>query len=197
MDNFYWRAVDNAPKNYPMEILFGNLIYPETGSRTVPRKQTILRDWGEGIPTRFLLPEHFLLPAANPLLGPLPKRLEITFFSYTENQFYRGQFDLPYAKILKLFHDGYLSATANEHTTYEQIVVGVAPGGAVSVWLTGIDKTTEVFFGQAEKTEILWSHVYDKTDISMSSVVAFTSPPFLFQEKQWGKYIEIQVPSVL
>ncbi len=171
MDNFYWRAVDNAPKNYPMEILFGNLIYPEEGSRTVPRKQPILRDWGEGIPTRFLLPEHFLLPESNPLLGPLPKRLEITFFSYTENQFYRGQFDLPYEKILKLFHDGYLSTTANEHTTYEQIVVGVAPGGAVSVWLTGIDKTTEVFFGQSEKTEILWSHVYDKTDISRNEYI--------------------------
>jgi hypothetical protein len=37
---------------------------------------------------------------------------------------------------------------------------------------------------------------YDKTDISMSGIVAFTSPPFLFQEKQWGKYIEIQIPSV-
>lgn len=65
------------------------------------------------------------------------------FFSLTENQFYKGEFDLPYEKILALFRE----SLEVDKIPFRKIMVGVAPGGAVSVWLTG-GKTKEVFFGR-------------------------------------------------
>lgn len=37
---------------------------------------------------------------------------------------------------------------------------------------------------------------FDKTDISMSGLLELASPPISFQEKLWGKYLEVQLPSV-
>lgn len=36
---------------------------------------------------------------------------------------------------------------------------------------------------------------FDATDVEQQYLLNFTSPPLLFQEKQWGKNIEIQIPS--
>src|SRR5690625_6866949 len=55
-------------------------------------------------------------------LKPLPDRLDIKFFSYTENQFYHGVFELPYERILSLFSEGSLN---KEDPTYYRIMVGV------------------------------------------------------------------------
>lgn len=151
-DKFDWHASESGPHSYPMEIIGGGLNYHDgSGSLYIPDKSTIHHGWGTGISSH----------VTSPKFKPLPHKLTITFFSYTENQFYRGKFDLPYDKILKAFQDGYYSPNENKHSTYDQIVVGVAPGGAVSVWLSGIGKTTEVFFGQAEKFEGEWSSILD------------------------------------
>ena len=50
-------------------------------------------------------------------------------------------------------------------------MVGVAPGGAVAVWLEGVDKTTEVFFGQAEKVEKDWGSLTSATHITRDEYV--------------------------
>ncbi len=148
---FDWQATDSAPRNYPMEIVAGHLFYPEGGSLYVPDKSTIAHGWGEGGSSHIVGPE----------LKPLPHRLGISFFSYTENQFYGGRFDLPYDTIVQRFKEGYYSPNEPGHVTYDEIVVGVAPGGAVAVWLRGIDRTTEVFFGHAQKEEGRWTSIID------------------------------------
>ncbi len=152
---FDWLATDSAPKKYPMEIVRGDLFFPKEGKLYVPNKKILHHGWGTSVSVHIVGDDT----------KPLPERLEITFFSYTENQFYKGDFELPYEKILKLFQNGYDSPKVNEHTTYKEVVVGVAPGGHVSVWLNGIDKTTEVFSGQAEKTEVDWKEIIDNPDI--------------------------------
>src|SRR5690606_18407446 len=80
-----------------------------------------------------------------------PDRLEITFFSYLEDQHYQGTFDLPYDKILTLFAQ---ESNDDGSPMYDRIMVGVAPGGAVAVWLTGVARTVEVFFGKAEPVDM-------------------------------------------
>lgn len=64
---------------------------------------------------------------------------------------------MPYEKILALFRDGVANPTVfpNGSTmpNYSRIMVGIAPGGVVAVWVTG-RKTAEVFFGQAQKVEL-------------------------------------------
>lgn len=163
MDKFDWQATEGAPRNYPMEIVGGSLVYhDDSGSLYVPNKATLDNGWGTGRSSHI----------GGPDLKPLPKQLAITFFSYTENQFYQGRFDLPYDKILKLFQEGYASPRNNiGHITYDAAVVGVAPGGAVAVWLRGIGKTTEVFFGQAEKVEGNWSSISGNAKITREEFI--------------------------
>ncbi len=162
MNKFEWQATESAPRNYVMTIIGGNLSYhDDSGSLYVPDKSNIDHGWGKGASSHIVGPDR----------KPLPKRLAIGFFSYTENQFYEGIFDLPYDKILKMFQDGYYSPNEGGEVTYQQVVVGVAPGGAVAVWLRGIDKTTEVFFGQAEKIEGRWGSLTNATHITREEYV--------------------------
>jgi len=149
LTSFNWQAVTSAPKNYPMEILVGNLVYPASYSgspfRYLSSKTIILRQWGEGLPAYTVTPESGFL------MRPLPRILSVSYFSYIENQFYRGKFKLPYKKMIRMFKAGYFNSIANSHVTYEQIIVGVAPGGTVSVWLKGMGKTAQIFTGTAKK----------------------------------------------
>lgn len=46
------------------------------------------------------------------------------------------------------------------------------------------------------KTYNLSNFYYDKSDPTTIGTLNFTAPPFLFQEKLWGKYIDINVPAV-
>ena len=153
---FDWLASDSAPQSYPMEIVSGTLYFHDKGTLNVPSKKILHNGWGISVSTHIVGDDT----------KPLPERLEITFFSYTENQFYQGNFDLPYEKILKLFQAGYYSPKVSRNANYNEVVVGIAPGGHVSVWLNGIDKTTEVFSTQAEKLEGDWKEIIDNSDIS-------------------------------
>ncbi len=158
---FDWLATESAPKNYPMKIVQGTLFYPGGGSLYVPDRKKIHHGWGTSISTHVVGPD----------LKPLPERLEITFFSYTENQFYHGQFDLPYDRILSLFQKGFYSPNEEEQITYHKIMVGVAPGGTVSVWLLSTDGAIEVFSGQAEKADIDWSRINNNPKITREKYV--------------------------
>ena len=160
---FDWLATESAPKDYPMEIVKGDLFYPDSGSLYVPDRKRIRHGWGTPISTHVVGAD----------LKPLPERLAITYFSYTENQFYQGRFDLPYEKILALFQQGFYSPNEKKHITYDSVVVGVAPGGTVSVWLLseGASRVMEVFSGQAEKADIDWTRIMDNPDITREEFI--------------------------
>ncbi len=137
---FDWLATESAPSHYPMKIIQGDFFYHgQGGSRYIPSGGTLRAGWGNSISTHIGGDEKY----------PLPEKLSILFFSLTENQFYKGEFDLPYENILALFRE----SLASDKIPFRKIMVGIAPGGAVSVWLTG-EKTKEVFFGQAQKIDL-------------------------------------------
>ena len=139
---FHWLATESAPRNYPMRIIDGTFYYHnEKGGLYVPTAASIGHHWGTGESTH-VVGEDF---------KALPDRLDIRFFSFTENKLYQGSFDLPYNKILTLFKEGVTKD--KERPIFNTIMVGVAPGGGVSVWVTGRE-TREVFFGQAEQYEM-------------------------------------------
>lgn len=158
MEKFEWETSDSAPKLYVMSIVSGSLFYTG-GSQYVPDKSDLRIGWGRGASSH------------GGGINPPPRALDISFFSYTENQFYQGRFDLPYEKMLSLFQTGYYSPNQEGHITYHQIVVGVAPGGAVAVWLAGIERTTEVFFGQAKKVDLPWSAMTSNTKMPREEYV--------------------------
>jgi len=158
---FDWKATESAPHNFPMKIVQGSLFYPDSGLLYVPDRKKIHHGWGISVSTHVVGPD----------LKPLPKRLEITFFSYTENQFYHGVFELPYARILALMQTGFYSPKEEEQITYYKIMVGVAPGGTVSVWLMSIDGVIEVFSGQAKKVDTDWKQINNNPKITREEYV--------------------------
>lgn len=160
-NKFDWKATESAPKKYPMKIVKGDFYAPDGYSLYVPNMKLIHHGWGNSISSHLVGPD----------LKSLPNKLIITFFSYSEDQFYHGEFDLPYEEILRLFKEGYFSPKEDGHITYFEINAGVAPGGTVSVWLGGIDKTTEVFSGQADKTDVDWKVIIDNSDITRAEFI--------------------------
>ena len=135
---FEWLATETAPANYTMKIISGTFYYHnKTGGLYVPTAARINPGWGIGVSTHVVGEEY----------KSLPDRLDIRFFSYAENKMYQGSFDLPYEKILNLFKAGVKSN--KDDPTFKKIMVGVAPGGVVAVWVTGYE-TREVFFGKAK-----------------------------------------------
>ncbi len=164
-NKFDWQASESAPFNYASYLIGGSLDYHDgSGSLSVPDHRRVDGGWGRGVSGHVVGPDR----------KPLPNRLAISFFSYTENKFYQGIFELPYDKILKMFQEGYYSpgnGIEGGHTTYSTVVVGVAPGGAVAVWLRGIDKTTEVFFGHAEKVDKDWDSVTRSTRLTREQYI--------------------------
>lgn len=147
---FKWEATESAPQHYPMEIIRGTLIYHGEAEQGlyIPSGGTLSSGWGDPISSHSTGSEP----------KPLPDRLKIYFFSYAEKQFYKGEFDLPYEKILALFRDGtevnpHVYPNGSTGPAYTRIMVGIAPGGVVAVWLTA-PRTVEVFFGQAQKVDL-------------------------------------------
>jgi hypothetical protein len=102
-------------ENYPRGFFY----YGQGGSRYIPSGGTLRAGWGNSIPTHIGGDEKY----------PLPDKLSILFFSLTENQFYKSEFDLPYEKILALFRE----SLASDKIPFRKIMIGIAPGGAVSV----------------------------------------------------------------
>ncbi len=139
---FDWHATESAPQHYPMQIIRGTFYYKgEDNGLYIPSGGTLYAGWGQ----------MNSIHVTGPDKKPLPDRIEAVFFSYTEKQFYRAKFDLPYEQILYLFQQANVEDSENPY--YNGIMLGVAPGGAVSVWVKGT-RITEIFFGQAEKIDI-------------------------------------------
>ncbi len=153
---FDWKAAESAPLNYPMEVVSGHFYGPDGSSLYVPNKKTIHHGWGRGVSSHLVGDD----------VKTLPDSLKITFYSYTEDQFFHGEFTLPYERIFNLFSEGYYSPKEQGKATYFKIIAGVAPGGSVSVWVAGIDRTTEVFTGKADKVDLDWKNIVDNPDMT-------------------------------
>lgn len=156
---FEWSASSSAPDGFPMKIIAANLNYRGGGQYVAASSRT---DNGWGTPDG----------GSGGGKQPVPEVLDILFFSYTENQFYRGTFDLPRETILKLLQEGYFSPKPPAgHVTYDEFVVGVAPGGVVAIWARGISRQTEVFYGKAIKVNLPWDTLTKVTEISREQYV--------------------------
>ena len=91
-------------------------------------------------------------------MDKLPKSVDMVWLSYKEDCFYRLKTAIDYEKIAKLFREGFNQRVPNgevRHKTYDTIVVGIAPGGVVVLWVgRGYKKITEIGRYQAEKIDL-------------------------------------------
>ena len=88
-------------------------------------------------------------------MDKLPKNVDMVWLSYKEDCFYRLKTAIDYEKVAKLFKEGFDERFSNgkmNHTTYNTVVVGIAPGGVVVLWVgSGYFPIKEIGRYQAEK----------------------------------------------
>jgi len=133
MNKIEWSATRCAPKNYPVEILHGYFAFREE-KIYIPSRGSANNGWGNSGPTHII----------GDVLKPIPERLVIQWFSFVEDKFYQGDFSLPLETLTKLFNsdlDTYLSTGKSK---YNELNIGLAPGGLVVVWISDGGTQTEI-----------------------------------------------------
>jgi hypothetical protein len=167
-----------------MAPISGDFLYRDEGGLYIPREISIHKGWGNSVSIHIVGPDE----------KPLPDRMQLTFYSYLEDKFYRGEFLLPYDRIRELFARGYSSYDTGklEKTTFNEIVAGMAPGGVVAVWVVGIDRQYEVFFGHAKQVELDWHQVFqlrriydrkEEVELELQSAAKFDPLVNVYREK--------------
>ena len=137
-----WSAGVCAPKLYPIEVYRGDF-YTATDWEPIPNGGIVEAGWGDNgmnMGETNIIPEGF----------------KITYFSYLENKFYTGKFELPHAHIKQLFEEGVIDYRTKKFETYIAIIVGMAPEGVLMVWMKTYDKQIEIGRYQATETHLDW-----------------------------------------
>ncbi len=154
--NFPYRVSVTAPREYPIEVHVGYLSTQQDFITPVPKAGVEDNGWqSEG---------------ADAGLGAsqIPSFLELSWVSYAEKKFWKIATPLPADTILAYFRKGYKISWTNVirsfteeekkaglvQDTYDQIVIGVAPGGVVVVWLQGAHHRVEIGRYQAKDTVV-------------------------------------------
>ncbi|MGD9202733.1 MAG: DUF2931 family protein, partial [Chitinispirillia bacterium] len=175
INRFDWLATECAHERFPIEIVSGDFIFKDGSSFYIPDGYISYKGWGKEGATHI----------AGADLKPIPAKLYIHWFSYAENKFYEGTFDLPHDKILTLFREG-IQDVGHGRQTYQSIIVGLAPEGEVSVFLSGIGATVEVINNlRASEVKTDWSVINDNDDISRADDVKM-----ILKEAQSNEQVE-------
>ncbi len=142
MKKFEWRPTANAPKYYAAEIIDGNFYMEDGSSIYIPKGHTLMTGWGK-TGAAHIVGDDF---------KPVPYKFDIKWVSYLEEKFYGGTFELPKKKLTQLFEEGYINSQ-NKKEFPDSIVIGLAPGGVIVVWLYG-SFTTEIARYQASEIKM-------------------------------------------
>ena len=138
---YEWGVAVNTPIGYPIRFYAARV-----GSTPIVRELYSITeepDWGCAAGYESCSMEE------------LPQNVDMVWLSYKEDCFYRLKTAIDYEKVAKLFREGFDERVPNgevRHKTYDTIVVGIAPGGVVVLWVGyGYLPLTEIGRYQAEK----------------------------------------------
>lgn len=160
MTTYKWRPTESAKSQFPMEILKGDIYY-RGGSIYIPDNRTVENGWGEMGSTHV---------AGEDMKG-IPYKVSITWFSYLEDTFFSGEFDLPSEKIKAMFETGVINKANDKATTYDTVVVGMGLGGEVAVWMNGAGVITEVGQFSVPAADLSWETVLDNPELSREDFI--------------------------
>ena len=161
MDRYEWLPTESAYKRYPMSIIKGDLVFNDGTSIYIPSRIVVENGWGE-LGSIHVVGER---------LKPLPTKIEISWFSYTEDKFYSGVFELPFDKISSLFKKGVQSPVTGKKITYENIIVGVDPAGIISIWLMADGEVLSVASFKAKEAKMDLKSVTENDQIPRSTYI--------------------------
>ena len=123
---YEWLVLTAADDGYPMEIIYGELTDP------IGR--------GGNIPTGQLLRSRLFGDAGMMIVGdefrPLPHKMKIKWFSYAENKFFKGEFDLDHKYIEAIFEQEEYIYRDGGGIDFKVVPI---PGGKVMLYLYGVN----------------------------------------------------------
>ncbi len=137
---FKWLPTYSAPKIAPIEIYRGYIFNKEEPIVKIKNWGVINPGWGNTSGTAVIGSDEKLIPDS----------IDITWLSLSENVFYNIKTALPNDRILSLFKKGFISIYDKKERTYDEVIIGFAPKGFVSVWLSGEKEQVEIgtYLGQ-------------------------------------------------
>ena len=130
-EKYDWLVLTVADQGYPMDIRYG-VFYNEKGENIadVPSNIPLSTQWWDGDSGVVITGEQY---------REIPTRMKIKWFSYAEDKFFEGDFNLDYDKISSLFKNGFECKDGTQN--YHYIKVAIAPGGQVFLYLIGVNST--------------------------------------------------------
>jgi Protein of unknown function (DUF2931) len=140
--SFIYNIAVGAPEEYPVEVNEGVLSNRNTFISAIPKSGIAASGWGFGS------------SSAGMKGGIIPNHLELTWISYAEKKFWKIDCALPEYKILALFQKGnvyYDNNDVKQKGTYKELIIGLAPGGVVVLWLDGSASKVEIGRFQAKE----------------------------------------------
>lgn len=152
----------STPEGYPIKLLSeSEFTIAVKGDRTpytlLETNKVYSINWGNG-DTTFKSSD-----------GPdivLPDRLELFWYSFLENKYYRLSTKLNKTQISQYFKKGYkwdYSGNLDKIATrnYRQLIAGIAPGGDVVLWISGPGNTKELEVFKADLIDMKEREVYN------------------------------------
>ena len=146
---YKWYCAMSNPSAYPAQLYKGRFIFPKDADYEFTFSEGNLVNynavWGQAGGGSY---EQVM---------SLPKALDITWYSFVEDAFYRMNGPVDYNKLRALFSTSYAekggAKIADEQ--YDKIILGFAPGGVLVVWAAGTGRRQiEIGRYQAEKVTI-------------------------------------------
>ncbi|MDY6450665.1 DUF2931 family protein [Acinetobacter faecalis] len=109
-------------------------------------------------------------------LTEIPSKIEVMWFSFSENQFWHGEFDLPKDELQHLLNkekllDLFSTRQGITHDKYNKIIVNVAPRGKVHLYVSGF-AVKHIGTYQAKAIDYDWEqHAKDTWWLTQNSVI--------------------------
>jgi len=159
---YQWLPTESAPRRFPAYLIRGALLLADGTTSYVPDQRVVSNVWGDFGSTHVV----------EPLVKPVPQRLDIRWFSFTEDKFYEGSFDLPWQEMQRMFDTPLVEGRVlPKPEPYDSVVVGMAPGGRVAVWMAASAETVEIATYQARVVDLPWKLVAGDAEMSREAFI--------------------------
>jgi hypothetical protein len=159
---YRWNVSESAPKEYPVQIIDGDFEALDGYHKGIPTRVDLYDGWGDG--------RSQMATGRDEM--PVPKSMAVTWYSYREDTFYRGEFKLPADKIDKLLERSRrprpFTGIVSEGASF---IVGLAPEGFVVVWFQGRGLGQVVLTDYAKPvTDVPEEVIFDYPDMNKEQV---------------------------
>ncbi len=148
----------SAPKLYPTETFFANLMWSDEEGISVPYCCPFADEWGKPVSMSVDEEKEF----------PIPSNLDMIWLSLVESKFYSIEEELPKEEIEKLLQK---TDEENGQPLYDYIIVGMAPYGEIALWLHGDKKAKLLAWMEAEETYVEMEDFCPSTNLTRDEYV--------------------------